>query len=159
MWELDYKESLDAFELWCWRLLRVPWTARRFNQSNSLKEIRDQSWVFIEGRVVEAETPILWSPDAKSWLIWKDSDAGKIEGRRRMGQQRMSGWMASPTQWTWVWVDSRSWWWPGGLVCCGSRGHKQSDMTEWLNWIDPLNFFLVSFSLYLAFHFLLGFDF
>ena len=58
---------IDAFEVCCWRrLLRVPWTARRFNQSNSLKEIRDQSWVFIEGRVVEAETPILWSPDAKS---------------------------------------------------------------------------------------------
>ena len=81
---------IDAFELQCWRrLLRVPWTARRFNQSNSLKEIRDQSWVFTEGRDVDAETPILWPPDAKSWLIWKDSDAGKIEGRRSKGWQRM----------------------------------------------------------------------
>ena len=81
MWELDYKESwarkIDAFELWCWRrLLRVPWTARRSNQS-ILKEIQpvhpkgDQSWVFIGRTDVEAETPMLWPPDAKSWLIWR----------------------------------------------------------------------------------------
>ena len=57
---------IGAFELWCWRrLLRVPWTARRSNQS-ILKEIRDQSWVFIGGTDVEAKTPILWPPDAKS---------------------------------------------------------------------------------------------
>ena len=59
---------IDAFELWCWRrLLRVPWTSRRSNQS-ILKEISPDA---------EAETPILWPPDAKSWLIWKDPDAGK----------------------------------------------------------------------------------
>ena len=73
----------------------------------------DGSWVFF-GRIdVEAETPILWPPDAESWLIWTDPDAGKDEGRRRRGQQRMRCWMASPTQWTWVWVDSGSWWWTG----------------------------------------------
>ena len=60
---------IDAFELWCWRrLLRVPWTARRFPKGN-------QSWIFI-GRA-DAEAPILWPPDAKSWLIGKDPDAGK----------------------------------------------------------------------------------
>ena len=65
----------DAFELWCWRrLLRVPWTARRSNQS-ILKG--DQSWVFTGRTDVEAEAPVLWPPDAKSWLIRKDPDSGK----------------------------------------------------------------------------------
>ena len=68
------RRRIDAFELWCWRrLLRVPWTARRSNQS-TLKEI--SPGCSLEGHV-EAETPILWSPDAKSGLIGKDSDAGK----------------------------------------------------------------------------------
>ena len=65
---------IDAFELWCWRLLRVPWTARRSNQS-TLKEIF--IGIFIGRTDVEAETPILWPPDAKSGLIRKDPDAGK----------------------------------------------------------------------------------
>ena len=64
---------IDASELWCWRrLLRVPWTARR---SNPVHSKGDQSWVFIGD--AEAETPILWPPYAKSWLIGKDPDAGK----------------------------------------------------------------------------------
>ena len=66
---------IDAFELWCWRrLLRVPWTARRSNQS-ILKEI-NQSWVFIGRTDVEAETPVLWPSDAKIQLIGKDPNAG-----------------------------------------------------------------------------------
>ena len=78
---------MDAFELWCWqRLLRVPWTARRSNQS-TLMEI--SSGCSLVGLMCEAETPVLWPPDAKSWLIWKTLMLGKIEGRRRMGQQRM----------------------------------------------------------------------
>ena len=65
---------IDAFELWCWRrLLRIPWTARRSNQSSE----GDQPWDFFGRTDVEAETPILWPPDAKNWLIWKDPDAGK----------------------------------------------------------------------------------
>ena len=81
-------QRIDAFELWCWRrLLRVPWMARRSNQS-ILKEI-SPAWVFIGRTDVEAETPILWPPDAKSWLIWKDPDARMIEGKRRRGWQRM----------------------------------------------------------------------
>ena len=68
-------QIIDAFELWCWRrLLRFPWTARRSNQS-ILKG--GQSWVFIGGTDVEAETPVLWPPDAKSLLIGKNSDAAR----------------------------------------------------------------------------------
>ena len=80
---------IDAFELWCWRrLLRVPWTARRSNQS-ILKE-----WVFIGRTDVEAETPTLWPPDVKSWLVWKDSDAGKDWRREEKGttENEMVGW-------------------------------------------------------------------
>ena len=78
---------INAFELWYWRrLLRVPWTARRSNQS-IVKEI-NQSWVFIGRTDVEAETPILWPPAAKRWLIWKDPDAGKDWGQKK-GRQRM----------------------------------------------------------------------
>ena len=88
VWNLDHKEAecqrIDAFELWCWRrLLRVPWTARRSNQS-IIKE-GDQSWVFIGRTDVEAETPILWPPDVKSWLIGKDPDAGKDWGQEEKG--------------------------------------------------------------------------
>ena len=68
----------------------------------------DQSWVFIGGTDVEAEIPILWPLDAKIDSFEKTLMLGKIEGRRR-GQQRMRCWMASLTQWTWVWVNSGSW--------------------------------------------------
>ena len=74
---------IDAFELWCWRrLLRVPWAARRSNQSHPK---RDQSWVFIGRTDVEAETPILWPPHVKRWLIGKDPDAGKDWGQEEKG--------------------------------------------------------------------------
>ena len=79
-------------ELWYWkRLLRVPWTARRSNQS-ILKEI--QPWIFIGRTDVEAETPILWLPDVKNWLIWKDPDAGKDWRRekKRTTEDEMVGW-------------------------------------------------------------------
>ena len=78
------KPEIDAFELWCWRrLLRVPRTARK-----PVNTKENQSWIFIGRTAAEAETLILWPPDVKSQLIRKYSDAGKIEGRRRRGQQR-----------------------------------------------------------------------
>ena len=62
----------------------------------------------------KAETPVLWPPHAKSWLIAKNSDAGRDWGQEEKGTTRGGdGWMASPTQWTWVWVNSGSWWWTG----------------------------------------------
>ena len=67
---------IDAFELWCWRrLLRDPWTARRSNRLVNPKG--NQSWIFIGRTDAEAETPILWPPDVKNWLVGKDPDAGK----------------------------------------------------------------------------------
>ena len=75
---------IDAFELWCWRrLLGVPWTARGSNQS----------WMFIVKTNVAAETPILWAPDTKSWLIGKDPDAGRDWGQKKgMTEDEMVGW-------------------------------------------------------------------
>ena len=77
---------MDTFELWCWRrLLRVPWTASRSNQS---KPKGNQPWIFTGRTEAEAEAPVLWPPDAKSRLIERVM-LGKIEGKRRRGQQRM----------------------------------------------------------------------
>ena len=93
-WTIKKSEywRIDAFELWCWRrLLRVPWTARG---SNPVPPKGDQSWVFIGGTDVEAETPILWPPDAESWIIWKDPDAGKDwrQEEKGMTEDEMVGW-------------------------------------------------------------------
>ena len=80
---------IDAFELWCWRrLLRVPWAARRSKESFSVHPKWDQFWMFIGSIDIEAETPIFWPPDAKSWLIWKDPDSGK-DWKQARGRQRM----------------------------------------------------------------------
>ena len=124
---------IDAYELWYWRrLLRVLWTARRSNQS-ILKEISPSR------TDAEAETPILWPPDAKSWTHWKRPWCWEGLGAGGEGDDR--GWdgsMATLTQWTWVWVNSRSWWWTGRLACCGSWVCKELDMTSnWteLNWV------------------------
>ena len=124
---------IDAFQLWCWRRpLRVPWTARRSNQS-ILKEI---SPVFIGRTDVEAETLILWPPDVKSWLIWKDPDDGKDWGQEKgTTEDEMAGW--------YHWLNGHGFGWTpgvgdgqGGLVCCGSRSPKESDTTEQLNWTE-----------------------
>ena len=86
---------------------------------------------------VEAETPILWPPDAKSWLIWKDPNAGKDWGQeeKRTTEDEMVGWHHR--------LDGHGFGWTpgagneqGGLACCCSWGHKESDTTEWLNWTD-----------------------
>ena len=99
----------------------------------------DQSWVFIGGTDVEAETPILWPPDVKSWLIWKDPDAGKDWGQEEKGtiEDEMVGWHH--------WLNGHGFGWTlalsdgqGGLACCGSWGRKKSDMTERLNWTVPI---------------------
>ena len=99
----------------------------------------DQSWVFIGGTDVEAETLILWPPHAESWLIWKDSNAGKKLRAGGGGDNRgWDGWMASPTRWTWVWVDSGSWWWtgrPGVPQFMGSQRVGHNWATE-LNWTE-----------------------
>ena len=86
------RPRIDAFELWCWRrLLRVPWTAKRSNKSNTKG---NWSWILIGRTDAELETPILWPPDAKNWLIRKDPDAGKDwrQEEKGMTEDEMVGW-------------------------------------------------------------------
>ena len=87
----------------------------------------------------EAETPILWPPHVKSWLIGKDPDAGRDWGRGEGDDRGWDGWMVSLTRCTWVWVNSGSWWWtgrPGELRFMGSQRVGHDWATE-LNWTDP----------------------
>ena len=103
-------------------------------------------WVFFERNVAKAETPVLWPHHAKSWLIGKDPDAGRDWGQEEKGttEDEMAGWHhqldGHEFEWTPGVGDGQ-----GGLVCCDSRGHKESDMTEWLNWTEKLNFVTMSF--------------
>ena len=97
----------------------------------------DQSWIFIGRTDAEAEAPILWPSDVMSWLIWKDPDAGKDWRWEEKGMTGWDCWMALPTQWTWVWVKSSSWWWTERLACRISWDCEDLDMTEQLNWLKP----------------------
>ena len=129
---------IDAFELWCCgRLLRVPWTARRSNQS-ILKEISPE--YLLEGLMLKLKLQYFGHLMQRADSFEKTLMLGKIEGRRRRGWQRIDGWMASPIQWTWVWVNSRSWWWtgrPGVLQSMGLPRVGHDWVTE-LNWPDAL---------------------
>ena len=93
----------------------------------------NQSWVFIGRTDAEAETPILWTPEAKNWLTGKYPDAGKDWRQEEKGMTAWDGWMASRTQWTWVWANSRSWQRtgkPGMLQSMGSQRVGHNLMTE-----------------------------
>ena len=92
----------------------------------------NQSWMFIGRTDAEAETPILWSPDGKNWSLEKTLMLGKTEGRKEKEMAGWDGWMASPTWWTWVWVNSRSWWWTGkpGIYGVAKSRIRLSNWTE-----------------------------
>ena len=140
MWKLDCEESWVQ-KNWCFWTVVLERTLESPLDHMEIQPVRpkgDQSWVFTGRTDVEAETPILWPPDAKSWLIWKDPDAGKDWGQKEKGTTGWDGWMASPTQWTLVWVNSGIWWWTGRPACCGSWGRQELDTTELLNWIEPV---------------------
>ena len=137
MWELDYKESW-ALKNWCF------WTVvleKTLESPLDCKEIQPvhhkgyQSWMFI-GRIdVEAETPILWPPDVNSWLIWKDPDAGKDWGQeeKETPEDEMVGRHHQFNGHEFVQalgVDDGQ----GSLACCSPWDHKESDMTEQMNW-------------------------
>ena len=123
--------------MWCWRrLLRVPWTARRSNQS-ILMEIRPG--YSLEGLILKLKLQYFGHLMQKADSLEKTLMLGKIEGRRRRGRQRIRCCMASLTEWTWVWVDSSSWWWTGRPGVLRFMGHKESDTTERLNWTESVN--------------------
>ena len=123
-----------CMELWCWRrLLRVPWTARRYNQSILKERCPEYS---LEGLILKLKLQCFGHLIQRTDSLEKTLMLGKTEGGRRRGWRGWDGWMASPTQWTWVWVSSGGWWWterPGVLQSMGSQrvGHDWgTELTE-----------------------------
>ena len=129
-------QRIDAFELWCWRRLESPLDCKEIQPVHPKG---DQSWVFIGGTDVEAETPILWPPHAENWLIWKDPDAGKDWRQEEKGptEDETVGWHH--------WLNGHEFEQAPevgdgqGSLDCSPWGCKESDRTEWLNWIEIVN--------------------
>ena len=124
---------IDGFELWCWRrLLRVPWAARRSNQS-ILKEISPEC--SLKGLMLKLKLQyfghLMWRANS----LEKTLMLGKIEGRRRRHNTGWDGWMASPTEWTWTWVNSWSWWWTGTPGMLQSMGLQRVGH-DWVSWTE-----------------------
>ena len=139
MWELDCEESW-APENWCF------WTVvleKTLESPLDYKEIQpvhskgDQSWVFFGRNDTKAETPVLWPPHVKSWLIGKDCDAGRDWGQEEKGttEDEMARWQhrlnGHEFGWTLGVGDAQ-----GGLACCNSWCRKELDTTEWLDWTE-----------------------
>ena len=139
MWELDYEESW-TLKNWCF------WTVvleKTLESPLDCKEIQpvlpkgDQSCMFIGRTDAEAETPILWPPPTKGWLIGKDPDAGRDWGQEEKGmtEDEMAGWHhrfdGHEFEWT-LGIGNGQ----GGLACCNSWGRRESDTNEWLNWTE-----------------------
>ena len=136
MWELDHKDSW-ALKNWCFWTVVLEKTLESPMDSKEIQPVHpkgDQSWVFIGRTDVEAEIPMLWPPDVKSWLIGKNSDAGKDWRQEEKGttEDEIVGWHH--------WLDGHELGCVPGvdgqrsLACCRSWGHKESDTTERLNW-------------------------
>ena len=139
MWELDYKENW-APKNWCFWTVVSEKTLESPLDCKKIQPVHPkgaQSWVFIGRTDVEAETPILWPPGAKSWLIGKDPDAGKDWGQEEKGttEDEIVGLHHQLAGHGFGWApgvgDGQ-----GGLVCWGSWGHRELDTTEWLNWTE-----------------------
>ena len=138
---------------WCFWTVVLEKTLKSPLDSKEIKPVHpkgNQSWIFIGTTDVEAETPILWPPDAKNWLIWKHPNAGK-DWRWEKGttEDEMVGWhhrlnghaaAAAKSLQSWVWVDSRSWWWtgrPGMLQSMVSQRVRHDWAIELnMNWTD-----------------------
>ena len=141
IWELDHNESW-ALKNWCFWTVMLEKDLESPLDCSEIKPVNpegNQSWIFIGRTDAEAETPILWPPDAKNWLIGKDLDAGKDWRQKGMTEDEMVGWHH--------WLDRHEFEQApgvgdgqGGLACCSPWGHKESDVTEWLNWTE-LDFF------------------
>ena len=154
-WTVNKAERwrIDAFELWCWRrLLRVPWTARRSNQS-ILKEI--SPGCSLEGLMLRLKLQYFGHLMRRVDSLEKTLMLGGIGGRRRRGWQKMR-WLASPTQCTWLWLNSGSWWWtgrPGVLWFMGSQRVRDAWVTELNTLYHPCIFTDHLFLLLLIFFF------
>ena len=144
MWELDNKGvwALKNWYFWTVVLEKILESPLDCEEIKPVNPVGNQSWIFIGGTEADTEAPIPWPPDSKGWLIGKDHRLKAVgEGDKR----GWDGWMASLTQWTWVWVNSGSWWWtgrPGMLQSIVSQrvGHDwgaELNLTEYLKLERP----------------------
>ena len=140
MWELDCKESW-AQRNWCFWTVVLEKTLESPLDCKEIKPVNpkiNQFWIFIWRTNAEPETSILWPPDAKNWLIWKDPDAGKDWRYEEKGvtEDEITGWHHQHNGHEFEQApgagDGQ-----GSLACCSPWGRKELDMTEWLNWTDP----------------------
>ena len=132
IWTIKKAECwrIDAFELWGWRLLRVPWTARRSNYS-ILKEISPE--YSLEGLMLKLKLQDFGNLMRRTGSFENILMLKRLKAGGERDNREWDGWMASPTQWTWVWVNSRSWWWterPGMLQPMAKSQTGLSDRTE-----------------------------
>ena len=152
MWELDYKESW-ALKNWCFWTVVLEKTLENPSDSKKIQPVHptgNQSWIFTGRTDDEAETPILWLPDVNlTDSFEKTLTLRKMKAGGEGGDRGWDGWMASLTQWTWVWVDSRSWWWtgrPGILRFMGSQrvGHNwATELTDWNIYMTEINIYML----------------
>ena len=142
MWELDYKDSWALKNGCFWTVMSKEKTLESPLDYKKIKPVNpkgNQSWIFIGRNDAEADTPILWPPDAKNWLIGKDPDARKDWRREEKGitEDEMIGWHhrldGHEFEQALGVCDGQ-----GSLACCSPWGHKESDTTEWLNWTEPV---------------------
>ena len=137
MWDLDHKESWVLKNWYFWTVL-LEETLESLLNSKKIQPVHskgNQSWIFIGRTDAEAETPILWPPDSKNWDWEKPWCWERLKAGGEGDDRGWDGWMASPTRWTRVWVNSESWWWTerlGVLQFMGLQrvGHDLSDWTE-----------------------------
>ena len=149
MWELDYKESWVP-KNWCFWIVVLEKTLESPLECKEIQPVHpkgDHSWVFIGRTDVETKTPVLWPPDKKSWLIGKDSDAGKDWGQEQKGktEDEMVGWHHRLDGHGFGWTPGVGDW-QGGLACCSSWGHRvRHDWATELNWtVQFSHLFLIS---------------
>ena len=128
MWELDHKEG-GAPKNWRFQIVVTLKSPLDSKETKPVHPKWNQPWIFIGRTNAEAETPVLWPPDAKSWLTGKGPDAEKDWGQEEKGMTE-DGWMASLTQWAWVCANSER---VKDKPGCNSWGCKESDVTWWLN--------------------------
>ena len=154
MWVLDCEEGW-APKNWCFWTVVLEKTLEGPLDCKEIQPVHsegDQPWDFFGSNNAKAEAPVLWPPHAKTWLIGKDSDAGRDWGQEEKGTTQDDGWMASLTRCTWVWVNSGSWWWTGrpgvlrfmGLQRVGHDWATELNRTEYFKILKHKCYFQLS---------------
>ena len=139
MWELDNIKGWEPKNV-CLPTVVLEKTLEGLLDRREIKAVNskgNQSWTFIGGTDAKADAPVLWLPGVKNQITGKDPDAGKDRRQEEKGTREWDGWTASPTQWTWVWANTRKWWRtgkPGVLQSMGSLKVRHNQVTVQQQW-------------------------